>query len=206
MCGLNWLKPERSVKSVEKAVVSFPRLCSDRCLRKALREYWGFFSLRRIVIPSKYSRWLPVNKQSTEKMAVGKKRPFSAPPQWWSLFWKTLPCDILNTETSIERTVTLGFTLANAFISCQILFTWRFLVIISSFSLQPKELSGHLTLNPACLYCKVSTNCMLFEFNYLNVWSSSASRHVFLSSSWLQLVCRREAVCQASREFRGLFI
>lgn len=68
MCGLNWLKPERSVKSVEKAVVSFPRLCSDRCLRKALREYWGFFSLRRIVIPSKYSRWLPVNKQSTEKM------------------------------------------------------------------------------------------------------------------------------------------
>lgn len=52
----------------KKAVVSFPRLCSDRCLRKALREYWGFFSLRRIVIPSKYSRWLPVNKQSTEKM------------------------------------------------------------------------------------------------------------------------------------------
>lgn len=65
---------------------------------------------------------------------------------------------------------------------------------------------GSRTLKPASLCCKVCTNCILFEFNYLNVRSSSASRHGFLSSSWLQLVCQREAVCQASREFRGLFI
>lgn len=148
----------------------------------SLCEYWRFFSrgncttVKVFSVPASKQTKLRENGQSRSLSAFKRhKRPFSAPPQWWSLFWKTLRSSILNTETPIDRTVTLGFTLANTpFHFMWNTFVWRLLAIMLSFLSDPKSLS--LSFLFSANYAEI-----VCQFNSLEVSFSSASITVFLS-------------------------